>query len=80
MENEVIGGWRIIKRKDGTTEKRFFPLTTKKKKQAHCKSCLFYRKGYGGYCTNQPNLFIRPETEACQNYINRNNKITIIGL
>jgi hypothetical protein len=75
LENEISGGWRIIKRKDGTTEKRFFPLTIKKKKQAHCKSCLYYRKGYGGYCANQPNLIIHSETEACRHYVNRNKSL-----
>ncbi|MEM1551547.1 MAG: hypothetical protein QXH03_02620 [Candidatus Bathyarchaeia archaeon] len=63
MEN-VKGGWTIIK-----GERRFVPL--KVVNVPKCKSCLHFRKGYGGYCTLNPDTFTTPETEACEGYVNR---------
>ena len=67
-ENNVWdGGWKTI-----YGERRFFPIGYKKLKIVHCKSCLYHRKSYGGYCELDPQAFINPESEACEGYINRN--------
>jgi hypothetical protein len=64
MERNTKGGWKIIR-----GERRFVPLGTKK--LAHCKSCLYFRKAYGGYCELQPDAFVDAETEACEAFENR---------
>jgi hypothetical protein len=69
MAADIKGGWKNFRRKDGTIEKRFIPLGTRK--PAHCKSCLYFRKGGGGYCTLNPNIFTHAEAEACEYYLNR---------
>ncbi len=61
---DVKGGWIVIR-----GERRFIPLGTKK--LAHCKSCLYFRKSYGGYCELQPETFTHAEAEACEGYVNR---------
>jgi hypothetical protein len=76
LPKELKGGWRIFRKKDGTVEKRFIPLTVKE--TAHCKSCLYFRKGYGGRCILDPNIFTSPDAEACNNYVNRNIRRTRI--
>jgi hypothetical protein len=64
MERDTKGGWKIIR-----GERRFVPLGTKK--LAHCKSCLHFRKSYGGYCELNPDAFTHAEAEICENYVNR---------
>jgi len=67
----MVEGWVVFKYKDGTTERRFIPLGRKQERSRHCKSCLYYRKSYGGYCELQPDTFINPDTEACEAFVNR---------
>ena len=65
-EREVVGGWKTIR-----GEKRFVPLSTRRKRTAHCKSCLYFRKP--NRCVADPNsiTYTSPEAEACENYVNR---------
>jgi hypothetical protein len=67
LEKDIKGGWKVFRRKDGTIERRFVPLSTKK--LAHCKSCLYFRKR--GYCELNPDTFTHAEAEICENYVNR---------
>jgi hypothetical protein len=64
LEKDIKGGWKIIR-----GERRFVPLSTKK--LAHCKSCLYFRKSYGGYCELNSEVFTHSEAEACECYRNR---------
>jgi hypothetical protein len=70
MAADIKGGWKNFRRKDGTIEKRFIPLSTKR--LAHCKSCLYFRKS--GHCALNPDTFTHAEAEACENYVNRTYK------
>jgi hypothetical protein len=64
-------GWTTFKYKDGTTERRFIPLGQKQRSR-HCKSCAKIRKlGDTYYCDDNPNLYVDPDTEACENFVNR---------
>jgi len=60
------GGWKTIH-----GELRLIPLGVKKQGARHCKSCGNFRKSYGGYCELDPELFVNPESDACEGYINR---------
>jgi len=75
MEDEVTGGWKIFKYKNGRTERRFIPLGVRKRRPRHCKSCLYFRKG-SNTCVLNPNklVFCDPESEACEYYVNRTHK------
>jgi hypothetical protein len=66
----MVEGWVTFKYKDGTAERRFIPLGQKERSR-HCKSCLYFKKSYGGYCELQPDAFIDAEAEACDSYVNR---------
>jgi hypothetical protein len=62
----MVEGWVIIK-----GERRFIPLG-RKQKSRHCKSCAKFRKsGDVYYCDDNPDLFIDPDSEACDAYVNR---------
>ena len=75
---ELKGGWELFQYKSGVVEWRFKPLTTRlRSRRAHCVSCRYARpRGRRAqYCMIQSEIFITPDSEACEFYVSTKSSV-----